>query len=197
MTFGVWNRKYTDKLIKSSYDLKLNNACRLWDGYINNKYGMINVDLKVFAINKWKRMPVHRLSFFLSLHSQDISLLDYDIDRYDVSHLCNNTLCINPSHLSFELHTINNKRIKCRNKMLCMGHGPDPDCLLALSLSVSQWYVVILILTELLTLLILTLIATNCLVSTVTMVYIWGWLFFTLSRSYHSLWNNPYPCSDS
>jgi hypothetical protein len=196
MTFEAWKTKYTDKLLDSSHVSKQNNECRLWHGYIDKKYGMINVDLKVLGKNKWKRMPVHRMSFFLSLNSQDLTLIDYEVDRSDVSHLCNNPLCINPSHLSFELHTVNNKRIKCRNKILCSGHDPDPDCLLALSLSDSQWYVVILILTVLLTLLILTL-ATNRLVSTVTMVYVWGRLFFPLSRSYHSLWNNPSPCSDS
>lgn len=44
------------------------------------------------------------------------------------SHLCHNSLCINPHHLSFEPHSVNNSRKLCVNENTCFGHGMYPMC---------------------------------------------------------------------
>ena len=93
-------------------------GCRLWRGARNHDYGVIKVILDGKAVTR----TVHRVA--LMCHTNNI------IPSYlDVSHLCHNSLCVNPMHLVAEPHFVNNNRITCANNGVCMGHGEYPNCL--------------------------------------------------------------------
>ena len=51
-------------------------------------------------------------------------------DGQEVSHLCHNSLCVNPVHLSYEPHHVNNNRTLCMHENHCFGHGQYPACLI-------------------------------------------------------------------
>lgn len=106
----------------------LNNThgCVLWDGPKVTKNG-IEYGYK-YIKPPFKRLKsreyTHRLSFMQKTHN-------YQLPRpFDVSHLCHNSLCINPNHLALEPHHINNNRIHCINSNRCFGHAPYKNCLL-------------------------------------------------------------------
>ncbi len=44
----------------------------------------------------------------------------------DCSHLCNNKLCVNAGHLSFEPRAVNNARKYCFGEGVCVGHDGYP-----------------------------------------------------------------------
>ncbi|MES9882641.1 MAG: hypothetical protein ABW185_17385 [Sedimenticola sp.] len=50
----------------------------------------------------------------------------------DCSHLCNNKLCVNAGHLSFEPRAVNNARKYCFGEGVCVGHESYPDCMVNL-----------------------------------------------------------------
>lgn len=48
-----------------------------------------------------------------------------------ISHICHQSLCINPLHLSAEPPDVNNNRQLCKNMVpkVCLKHAGFPDCL--------------------------------------------------------------------
>lgn len=104
---------------------KLNNSksigtCILWQGQTTpSGYGVVN---HTFRGRKFKS-KVHRIRFFLG---NNCTSLD---PTFHVSHLCNQKLCINLNHLSFELADVNNQRKTCFNEGRCFGHKGHQDCL--------------------------------------------------------------------
>ena len=116
--------KYSAKLGNNSH-LSPNNICVLWHGALKagkyTQYGVMCVKIN----NKWKTITVHRLQYMLANHI-NITNLDSDMD---VSHLCHNTICIKPDHLSYEPRYINNNRIACKGRGTCSGHNEYRDCL--------------------------------------------------------------------
>lgn len=102
------------------------HRCILWDGSKVTKngvdYGYKYVKLPYRQLKS--RQYTHRLAYMLKYRN-------YDLPRqFDVSHLCHNSLCINPDHLTLEPHNVNNNRIHCVNENKCFGHQPYKDCLL-------------------------------------------------------------------
>ena len=70
-----------------------------------------------------EKLNVHRISFMIFSETLDIGKLK-------ISHLCYNTLCIWPSHLSMEPHAVNSDRVRHVNREVCKGHAGYQDCLL-------------------------------------------------------------------
>lgn len=101
-------------------------GCHVWKrggcGRPNKKYGTIRV--KFPGMDHSKNIYVHRLSYMCSRRTLDLPA------GLHVSHLCHNTLCIKPEHLSLEPHYVNNGRKDCtgRNPPECSGHGIYPKC---------------------------------------------------------------------
>ena len=101
--------------------------CHIWQkggtGPPNHKYGTIRV--KFPGMNSSKNFYVHRLSYMCSRRTMHLP------ESLHVSHLCHNTLCIKPEHLSLEPQYINNGRKNClqRNPPGCSGHGIYPKCI--------------------------------------------------------------------
>jgi hypothetical protein len=52
----------------------------------------------------------------------------------EISHLCHNSLCVNPAHLCLEPHHVNQHRSTCVGRGHCYSHPGFPDCLLHLKL---------------------------------------------------------------
>lgn len=50
-------------------------------------------------------------------------------NRFEISHLCHNSNCMNTSHFSLEPHSTNNNRKRCRINQACSGHQPYPNCM--------------------------------------------------------------------
>ena len=120
--------KYSAKLRDSSVQAE-NGHCTLWTGatHKDGKYGMICYKHPIK--NTWHTIHAHRLAKLLSIRSLDMP------SSFDASHLCHNTLCINPLHICFEPHGFNNQRQSCAAANKCFGHpDPLPECLVHLKL---------------------------------------------------------------
>lgn len=50
--------------------------------------------------------------------------------QWNTSHLCPNSKCVNPKHVSFEPAGVNNGRKVCHKAGVCLvDHSPHPDCI--------------------------------------------------------------------
>lgn len=114
--------------MKENSHLGENHNCTIWHGPVtkDGKYGLVSFLNPDTA--SWQKKKAHRFNYML--HIKDLNLTA----EYDCSHLCHNSLCINPDHISLEPHHINNNRIHCRNEMNCSGHGIYPACRLDLEI---------------------------------------------------------------
>jgi hypothetical protein len=120
------------EIIRERQVLGPNQECKLWTGAIKKcgptkqlKYGVVGCKIN----GKWVTVAAHRLSYSLQY---GVHLDQLNREGYDISHLCHNSLCINPHHLSFEPHSVNNNRQRCKNKKECTFHENRPMCLLNL-----------------------------------------------------------------
>jgi hypothetical protein len=101
------------------------NECRIWDfsRTDNRKYGQTRYKHPI--THQWKTINAHRLAYMC--HNQILEIPK----GHDCSHICHNTLCVNPDHITLELHGINNNRQHCVHLGYCMeNHGDLPRCLL-------------------------------------------------------------------
>ena len=124
--------KYQEKL-QNKLILAQNGQCRIWTGTIrpSQDYGVINVRLPT-AKTGWKTLYVHRLAFQFSKGWTLDAMTDSEMV---VSHLCHNTLCCNPAHLTWESQGVNCSRYTCVLVGECQKHGDQhPDCLLHLKM---------------------------------------------------------------
>ena len=72
---------------------KTPDGCWVWTGYNDGRYGLISI--------KGKEEKAHRASY-----RQYVGEIP---DGYSVMHACDNTLCMNPEHLSVGTHADNMK----------------------------------------------------------------------------------------
>lgn len=106
-----------------------NGECRLWTGKPkknqNASYGVLKLTIRP---TEYKQFYVHPLAY---MAHHDI----FDLDpKLECSHLCHNSLCVNPVHICLETHDVNNNRQACKTNGVCSGHGRLPDCRLDLVL---------------------------------------------------------------
>ena len=122
-------QKLHDKIQDNAVLSPANNSCRIWTGpkTKNGKYGLISYRDPIDG--RWKKKKAHRVSYMVSI----IANMDLTANM-DCSHLCHNSLCVNPLHISLEPHDINNNRQYCKNSNLCYNHAGYPDCLLHLKI---------------------------------------------------------------
>ena len=98
-------------------------GCMLWQGGPDNtvsSYGRKRIKYPGYPSSKTEY--VHRVAY--KLHHKTFELEK----SLEVSHLCHNHRCINPSHLVLELHEINSSRLSCKVQQKCT-HGHTPFCI--------------------------------------------------------------------
>lgn len=88
---SVWTRLI--KSTKLSSNIYNNNNCLLWNGYQLNGYGTISIDNITYR--------VHKVSYWIHNNYKKISDIPHNNDetKLVIRHLCNNSLCVEPSHL--------------------------------------------------------------------------------------------------
>jgi hypothetical protein len=102
------------------------DSCWLWTGNRSgqgrHQYGMMRIKFP----DQQQTVPVrvHRILFMIKI--KEITLPK----GLEVSHLCGNSLCCNPQHLTLEEHYINLHRVRCQAMSVCVGHENQPNCLL-------------------------------------------------------------------
>ena len=115
-------QKYTTKLAQKTIPAEQGD-CQLWVGTTKRskhlQYGIICVKLD----GRWTTLLTHRLIYMMIHHQRHLQ------QGHDVSHLCHNTLCLNPNHLSLEPHAINNNRQRCKIERTCLHHNNYADCI--------------------------------------------------------------------
>ena len=95
--------------------------CHVWQGRMDaHGYGEIRLQFRGSRVS----LKAHRVVFAIS--QPDVYLQS---PNNDVSHLCFNRNCVKIKHLSLEPHSINNKRLICKNDGECYGHYGFSDCL--------------------------------------------------------------------
>ena len=95
-------------------------GCRLWQKAVSaNKYGVTKS-----PFDKKKTDYVHRIAY---MASHGVTFLREN--KFDVSHLCHNKLCVEPSHLTYEPHSQNQERIHCFHQKIC-SKGHKPFCII-------------------------------------------------------------------
>jgi hypothetical protein len=116
----------------SKVDISADDNCHIWtaakSGIEGRRYGVMKV--------KWpgdvsKREYAHRISFILA----NLNSFPTFNPKYNISHLCHNTLCVNIVHLSHEDSSNNRNRQTCLELGTCTAnHKQDgqllPDCIL-------------------------------------------------------------------
>jgi hypothetical protein len=123
---------YSAIMLDRSHICPENNECRIWHSTVTTakqqqqQYGQIRY--KHPLSSKWKTITAHRFNYML--HHK---ILDLPSELH-CSHLCHNSTCINPSHISLEDSPINSNRRRCCNQGSCIVHSPFADCLLHLKL---------------------------------------------------------------
>ena len=117
--------------LQQKQDINFHNniGCILYNSHLATvatggvSYGIITVK---FTNGDYKNIYTHRLMYMLENDLQDLP------DYSSISHLCNNSLCMAPTHLSLEPMDINNSKKVCFKNISkqCTGHDPYPPCLL-------------------------------------------------------------------
>ena len=104
------------------YDINLATNIRRRGVNHGPVYGRVKVTL---PDGSKKVLLAHRLMYMLHTNTLHIP---HDIH---ISHICHNSLCINPLHLSAEPPDVNNNRQLCKNMVpkVCLKHPGFPDCL--------------------------------------------------------------------
>lgn len=129
-----WRREKLEVLLEKVDRGRVNSmGCEFFDHSLatnsrrrgNNqgpKYGRIKITL---PDNTRKVFLAHR--FMYMLHTNTLHIPH---DK-QISHICHNSLCINPLHLSLEEAHVNNERQLCKNLVpkVCLKHAGYPDCL--------------------------------------------------------------------
>ena len=91
--------------------VEFTNACWLWKGATNGKYGVYG---KWKDGKSWNRYA-HRVSW-AETNGRVIP------DGMTIDHLCFNKLCVNPGHLDCVTHTVNVRRAAARITHCPQGH---------------------------------------------------------------------------
>lgn len=78
-----------------------------------------------------KRETAHRLAYMIKhrLTRYDMPQIDENNNKVECSHICHQTLCVNPEHILIEPHAINQDRLHCKNQGHC-SKSHKPHCLI-------------------------------------------------------------------
>lgn len=100
------------------------NGCNLWIGArtSNGLYGRKQV---TFPDGNRKLMRISRVVQMVKGHMLYVPAVNDEGHIIEMSHLCHNSLCVNPDHLILELRNTNAERKLCKNQGFCTeNHNP-------------------------------------------------------------------------
>ena len=118
--------------IASRSVIHANGQCQIWMGPMKQgtEYGVIRYkDPRDGPVAGHRSKGVHRMAILVSDGVKDLDVPPSLV----ASHICNNSLCTNTTHLSLEPQSVNNNRSICFSTNNCRGHGIRPKCLLSLN----------------------------------------------------------------
>lgn len=96
----IWERLKSKS--KSTLHAKFEKPCLIWQGYTDkNKYGIMTYN--------GKQQYVHRISLMIKLKVNALQTHNEHGERLEGRHLCNNTTCVEPSHLLLGTSSENGK----------------------------------------------------------------------------------------
>lgn len=106
--------------------------CLIWQGarWGTSGYGKIAIDMHDGTGRKYFR--AHRIAYALRYHSGTFPAIpshDNTGSPVEISHLCNNKLCLNTEHLTLESHMNNMERMSCFAQGHCI-KAHSPYCLI-------------------------------------------------------------------
>ena len=92
--------------------------CNIWQGATTSdgKYGRKRV---TFPDGNSKLMRVSRVVYLIKYKTFNIPDSDESGNPVEMSHLCHNSLCVNPDHLVLESKTSNLERKHCHSQNNC------------------------------------------------------------------------------
>ena len=129
----TWLLRLGERMQKRCHLEEGGNGCLIWQGAQKKSkgrtgpaYGVMNVKLP--GANKRCHVTVHRLAYLVANQQGHREILG--VTEFEISHICHNSLCVNPEHLSREPHACNNSRLRCKHFGQCHGHGKYADCIL-------------------------------------------------------------------
>lgn len=122
-------RKSTDTQIKERLDGFLANTtasgeCKIWSGKARESsgfYGRVCLSYPGPGQPKSVQTSVSRAVYVLDKQKPELLR---NPEAGDVSHRCDNPLCINPDHLTLESRVANSQRRTCHSDSTCLGCIP-------------------------------------------------------------------------
>lgn len=117
-------RELQSKLTKKSKHQPGENSCVLWTGNVSySGYGLQSVK---WPVEDRKLEKAHRVALMVE---RGLTMSQFRDIEGEVSHLCNNRLCVNTAHLVIEQHCNNQERIHCFLQGCC-SNAHSPLCLI-------------------------------------------------------------------
>ena len=119
--------RWMGQIEKKSINIDNEHGCRLWLGACTQSgYGRKKL---TFLDGSYKVILVHRVVYMCKYRSLHIPLVNNDMKDLELSHLCNNKLCVRSDHIVLESHSVNMERIHCFNQGICTD-SHNPECLI-------------------------------------------------------------------
>lgn len=111
--------------VHASSSSRLTNvdSCIEWTGSVN-KSGYADIYLRLPNQKKKFHTYAHRGVYMLEHRLIEIPRIDNNGSKLEVSHLCNNKICLKLQHLNLETSALNRERKMCHRSGMCIGHNP-------------------------------------------------------------------------
>lgn len=103
---------------------RANGSCKIWNGTARDSagiYGRVCLSYPGPGQPKSVQTSVSRAVYVLDRRKPDILR---NSKAGDVSHRCNDPLCIEPTHLTLERREVNDQRRTCHRDKTCLGCIP-------------------------------------------------------------------------
>lgn len=118
------------KFFKKTEVMGNGKGCVEWVGAKKGKSGY-GIQVVKWPGGEEKRETAHRLAYMIKhrLTRYDMPQIDENNNKVECSHICHQTLCVNPEHILIEPHAINQDRLHCKNQGHC-SKSHKPYCLI-------------------------------------------------------------------
>ncbi|VDI29238.1 Hypothetical predicted protein [Mytilus galloprovincialis] len=109
------------KYFKKTEVMGNGKGCVEWVGAKKGKSGY-GIQVVKWPGGEEKRETAHRLAYMIKhrLTRYDMPQIDENNNKVECSHICHQTLCVNPEHILIEPHAINQDRLHCKNQGIAL-----------------------------------------------------------------------------